>query len=204
MPLTREEMRGLQKRRRGYTGGGMREIPKNDVIPCLSRQEVMDWIERFRNDPWQLSEMPVTATVLASLCNMQPITFQKIFDGSQEISQPLCAKMTRFIPEIEERRVVWSDLQSTLQYGRGRGKTVVLYLEPPKNVVVMPRLFPRAGWDIFVACSSCRSRKWLPVETDGKPFVACYTCLPPSQYAALGLVPSKDKLIREFVRKRNG
>lgn len=196
-----EYLADLRKRRRFRPG--TREMPAPEVMPAWTANDILDWYERGRGDAWHQIEMPVTKAAIALLTGLDPVRVEDIVDRNIDLSATRAAKFTQIIDDVENRRVVWGVLETII--GKGRGRTAAVYVDPPSPKINygLFRVSPRSTWSPHAHCVHCGSRKWLAIDYDGKPQIACYTCLPPSQYASLGFVASKKPLIREFVRSRH-
>jgi hypothetical protein len=163
------------------------------VTPPFTHAEVEVWLEHIKKDFWWKNQMPISVTALALALNTTENNLKKClkYRGKVELERAL-TQIARIIPDIEARRIAFP-ARSNSQ----RGVPNFFHLEPqPCNI---SRLSD--NWSLWARCLSCGGNKFLPVEIDGKPHVACYHCLPPSQYRSFGGKPVQKSLIHEALKK---
>lgn len=138
-------------------------------------RDTLRWYERAQRDPWFLKEMPISLAVMRE---------SGLYPPRMKITEKNYAPLCRHIADIEERR---------LAVIGGRP----IWLEPPASP---PRVIRLASvWTLYCRCLFCDGNKFLPVQMNGADpiLAACYTCLPPSQYPALGAKPVAYSMIAQ-------
>lgn len=57
-------------------------------------------------------------------------------------------------------------------------------------------------WSLFSRCRTCGNNRYLPIIMNEENYAACYHCLPPSQYPALGAVRQDGSLLLYALQER--
>jgi hypothetical protein len=122
-----------------------------------------------------------------------------IRNKSGYLESSILQKIGKIIPYIETRRLCFPKIgQGQVRAGEVVPRFIWLTPELTKRI---PKYDDETAWSIWACCNRCQRNQFLPVIINGKPSVACYYCLPPSQYLALGAKPVKKSLIHEALKK---
>lgn len=139
-------------------------------------------MRKMTDDYWFRHEMPISFKKLLRAINYKYHMLEKQ-EQAPSIILPL-------IPAVENRRIVF--IKDSPGY---------VWLMPPDLPPRINKLSRIECWSMFARCLSCDGNKFLPVMMGGKEHAACYGCIPPSQYRALGAKPIERSLICEAAKK---
>jgi hypothetical protein len=150
----------------------------------LSKREIARALGRYRRDPEFRGERRVPLAAVASICGLSRQAIYRAECGimGDETTQIILSKVIRQIEndEIRFRRV-------------GR-EWLVDYRRPP---AVLPpaqyKLVPAADWQEWAPCRNCGGHKWAAVIMNGAPHHACQNCLPPPQWAGMGIQQARSQ-----------
>lgn len=162
------------------------------VPPPFNREATLHWLEKVKHDDWWKTQMPIPRDSLGAVLGLYPGELAVMLnnDAKKRLDATL-PRISRLIPDIEARKLVFPPTK--------RGKTTItkfLWLEPPPP--------PKIGklsqaWSFWACCSSCGGNRFLPIAIDMRPHVACYNCLHPTQYPAIGATRIYRSLIHEVM-----
>lgn len=187
--------------RRGEHRKPPREYAPPDPPP-FDYEQTLRWLEYVKRDDWWQSQMPVSTGALDAVFGLYRKSIHQMLRGrAKATSRPVMEKIARVIPDIESRKLVFPEANKCQAFA---GKVLAprfVWLDLPAINVEISRLSAESAWTLWARCHSCLSNTFLPVAIDGKPHVACYSCLPPSQYRALGATAVKKSLIHEALKK---
>lgn len=177
-----------------------REIRKANPTAYTS-QEARIWLRRLRNDYWWQTEMPLTWDALDNVIG------KIVFNGgkSECMTDNSFRQLANVIDPIENRIVCFpirklNNLNNMTGGDRNaRRRPILVYPEVLNREISKLSLF--SSWSLHARCLSCKGNKFLPVRIDGREHVACYCCIPPSQYKTIRAVSLKVKLIDEELKK---
>lgn len=167
--------------------------------PALTRDETLRWWATVQNDYWWKTEMPLSCKMLSGVLGVGQWQAAAALMRGLNATNTL-ASLARLIPHIEARRIVFPQPVASGTKGRQR-LPPPLWLTPPDQPPIIPRLAPACSWNLFTRCRSCGGNKWLPVIVDNKDYVACYACLPPPLWKSLAARLSPKRLIAEACQK---
>lgn len=134
------------------------------------------WLDRTMSDEWYASQMPISRNALKKAMGVGGIFNDEPTNNAWRALQSL-------IPKIENREVIFMP-----------GHEVIVRL--PEEKRIQRKL--SAGWSLDGWCG-CGSNKYLPVMIE-KEYAACFICIPPSQYRAIGATPIKRSLILDAMK----
>lgn len=161
----------------------------------MTRDEIINWYRRAQKDFWHQEQLAVNALTLTAASGISGRIMPFIFTGEEfqgaRIGEKGYARLEETIGLIESRSVIW--------YGQ-----CVEYFKPPKRRPCRAKIGDARGFSLFDICASCGGSKWLMGEIDGKARMVCYTCLPPSQWAASGIGWTGINVIRVFLEDKGG
>lgn len=137
------------------------------------------WMDRAKNDPWYLSQMPIRLDSLDKAIGFNG------FKGAKfgNITANAWRALENIIPRIENREIIFM----------------------PKNEIIVidagePSIVKRltTSWSLNIRCT-CGSNQFLPLMIE-KEYAACYLCIPPNQYKAIAAKEIKRSLIHEAMK----
>jgi hypothetical protein len=142
-------------------------------LMSLSLEQTHKWLNHAMSDFWYKHQMPVTGKLLDD-CLGYTLAFKKRTPYAW--SDEAVGKLGRLIPEIERRAVIFSK--------RAYKRPAAIYVSEP------PRIAPQikkisTTWSLYATCLSCGDNQFLPIMME-RAYVACYNCIHPSEYKALG------------------
>lgn len=136
------------------------------------------WLERALADDWYESQMPITQQHLD-----HAVGFRAFRSMKDEPSTNAWKALEKVIPKIEDRTIIFMP-SSKMIVRDSFMRTALKKLSP--------------HWSIDGRCA-CGSNQYLPVMLE-KEYYACYHCIPPSQYPALGAKPVDRSLIHDAMK----
>jgi hypothetical protein len=154
----------------------------------ISRKEIVSWLQRTLRDDWYARQMPVRISTYEKFSGLSNKILEKlIYEDEYFPREQTLDRLASMIKQIETREVVWH-------------RTHFLYQTPPKNPSRRPKIYEAdSGFSVFSKCLTCGGNKWLPSRMDGKLQIMCYSCVPPSQWPALGADDVRFSLIRRYI-----
>lgn len=168
--------------------------------PPFTRAQTFRWMELIKVDPWWASQMPVGIVPLQSALGLpHRHDFREVIrPGDRHYTPGMIDRISRIIPKIESRHVCFP--HKVMGWRKpGELDTKFIFLEPvPLGI---NRICISHNWSLWAFCLSCGNNKFMPVMMNGKKHVACYNCIPPDQYRALGATMEKGSLIHEALKK---
>lgn len=155
--------------------------------PLYSHAQTLRWLELVDNDPWWQHQQPVTRSALAFACGYME---KGSVGRAKSLGIAALGKISRLIPEIEARRLCFFRPPSAERF---------IWIDPPP-VRHVERL--TSAWDLSAICAACGCNKFLPVNIrgDDKSYAACYSCMPPGQYPAIGAGLLNFSLIHQALK----
>lgn len=142
----------------------------------MSHAEAKRWLDRMMSDEWYASQMPISRRALTKAAGVQGIF-------NYEPTKNAWKALEAVIPKIENREVIFIP-----------GDAFVV--REPSGQWSVAKLTSR--WSIDNRCN-CGCNQFLPVMIE-KEYAACYHCIPPSQYPAIGAKLIKRSLIHDAMK----
>lgn len=186
-----------------YLRGNRAAAPAPDADPCdpapLSLEATRQWLEHVRADAWYASQMPIGMQALGEAIGRP--TALKTRGPANPWYAGLLDAVARVIPDIEARLLIFPVIGRGKPRGDERRPPRFLWTVAPAAQLYIRRLSPLSGWTLHAKCASCGGNRFLPVGMGNGSCVACYQCLPPNQYYALGATPMNVSLIMRAARR---
>lgn len=163
-----------------------RAVPVKAPSP-YSLEQTKRWVEFVKRDYWYRSQMRVTPYNL-SIALGTNIT---------EMGEGAVRKISHLIPKILSREIIFLSCKGR----KPNGLKVTPFLWILDHPHTIQRLCKVQHWSIKAKCASCGDYKFLPVAMNGETHVACYHCIPPSQYKSIGAQLIERSLINDAGKK---
>lgn len=153
-----------------------------------SAAEVVKWLRLLRHDPWY--RMPANHIPIPALARISGVGTWALFKimETERISARSTEALGAVIDAIDA---------GTLVFYNGEP----WHLPPdhaPRFMVAI--LCPESVWSLGSRCQACGGKRFLPVSCGGASWVACYNCMPPEQWPAIGAVVRPVELIAQELR----
>lgn len=164
------------------------------------RQEVRRWLMMIQRDPWYKSQMPVTIKGIGKIAGGHRVHIMRRIITELDSIRPMHALVQRIaelMKKLDKREIVF--------YRGNAGKAAQFcWLTPPQFCPFIKPFCLEEEWSLFARCTTCANNKFMPITTNGenKNYAACYCCIPPSQYKALGVKLTKKSLLLEALAKQ--
>jgi hypothetical protein len=143
----------------------------------LPANEIVRELRRFRYESEFSGARRVPISCLASLCGIDRQTIYTAMMG-QEVSHAVKAKLSWAIVLIREGR---------LRFTRRRQRWEFEFRIPPNPLPPpQPPLVRGDDFNEWSRCWACGSLKWSPVSMNGSRWHVCLSCVPKSQWRAIG------------------
>lgn len=167
----------------------------------MSRVEVLRWLHALRTDPWYREFNPVlrrgfddaaglaeasglsVRTLMYAMRNKSGANGEERKKIDRGISERTCAMLAPVIAAVENGRLKFV------------GGLPVWRIEPAPRPAPLPKLVLREDWRDWTLCRSCGGNRWAPVAIFAREHAACWFCIPPDQWPALGAVKSEHQLV---------
>lgn len=154
-------------------------------------EQALKWWNHTRKDDWWRSQMPMSSETLdAALCYGRIRSMFKSGTGKRSLK-----RIATIIDDVEDRKLCFPNI-----IGSHGDIPRYLWLEPEKKKI--GKLVAESFWTLWSRCLSCDHNQFLPMTIDGKPYVACYHCIPPSQYPQIGATRVEKSLIHQDLKNR--
>lgn len=164
------------------------------IPPPFNRAGTLRWLAHIKSDAWWQSQMPIPMARLDAVLGLADGWISHMLAIHPKFPMTNAVpRISQIIPAIERRRLAFPE-----------GKNLspkFLWIDPPFDPPLINRLALASAWSLWATCQFCGDNQFLPVVIDGKPHVACYTCIKPDQYRAIGAVAVKKSLIHEALKK---
>lgn len=176
------------------------KLPPAPEQPIMNYVEVKYWLAHIKNDHWWQTQMPISYAALSDAVGIERKTFVNMIENKRTYRDVFALKaLAPVIISIEKREVCFPEVKNSPLRGAPPIPRL-LRVMPRDPVPLISRLSQGSAWSLWATCFNCRNNKFLPIIIDHKPYVACYHCLPPSQYRAIGAAPVMRSLIHEVLR----
>lgn len=176
-------------------------FPSKPEPPPYDIARSMAWYKHTRSDTWWQSQMPINPLFLLAVCgSVNRREANALRDYKTAPSNAIMKKIGFLIPKIESRELVFPHVPVGAPRKNEYRAPQYLFIDAPLSTRCISRLSPGSAWALHARCITCRGNKFLPIEIDGKPHVACYQCLPPSQYKSIGATAVDKSLIHEALK----
>lgn len=165
--------------------------PKEAEEYSVSHHEIITKMKKMFRNSWFKHQMPVNYISFSKAVGnkdhhrMHDLITAKYINPQNE----LIKKCTRLTKMIEKREVVFIE------------RAGHVFLRPPEFCHHIPKYCLMESWSLFARCQTCTDNKFLSVLNGDAEMVACFNCIPPSQFSAIGVKLSKRKLIEEAIIK---
>lgn len=185
------------------TVSAARAQDNGDVI----REEVCDWLQHIKHDAWFRSQMPLPFIAIARTLGIDYdemnhflIARNVIHRGKYHYKRyPMCDKIAALKRKIDNREIVFYP-DTSRRYDIHRRPAFACFLVPIKPEPRLDPLISEAEWSLFARCKQCGKNQFMPIKMNGNDHAACYRCIPPSQYKAMGATLAGKILIMEALK----
>ena len=195
----RERLSGRPALERRVLGFAMphTEKTRGPDIPYLKR-----WLADVRDDPWfRINPVPMMSRAFKEVSGLQDVIVKRLqygyrFEDGTAILPATWLKLQHTVERIERGELIFVGVPArTLRYD------AVALMAPDPLPPAQPKLTARAAYDYWAPCRSCAGRRYVGLVLGGADWAACYTCLPPVQYRAVGAAISTRRLALDMVEK---
>ena len=164
----------------------------------LSREAALHWLQNMRASDWWQSQMPISDHALSEAMGKDKTYVRITLDTSRPgRTDEMLSLLSKLIPDIESRKLCFpAPRPGNIKKGTDRPPKF-MWLDP--QPVTIPRL--SSSWSLWAECVACHGNQFLPVFIDQKPHFACYHCIHPTQYQAVGATPVKLSLVHEALKQ---
>ena len=163
-------------------------VPPPNPAP-YNRDACFKWFHHTRSDHWWKTQMTFSGeTLLAVIGDNNHANRGKLMKRDPLINRGIIQKIGFVIPDIEARKIAFP----------GGTNPRYVSIDPPEVIPHIGKL--SSVWSLWARCATCGDNKFIPVMIDGKEQVACYHCLPPSQFGSIGAREVKKSLIQEALK----
>jgi len=156
----------------------------------LSLEQTHKWLNHAYADFWYKHQMPITGRLLDDCLGLTNVyRYKRPYTWGDDT----VLKLARLIPEIERRAVIFTK-------AKYRKPAQIYVSEPPKLAPKIKKI--SSVWSLYATCLSCGDNQFLPVMME-KPYVACYHCIDPKEYKALGGRLIDESIITTALEQNN-
>ena len=195
--MTTLASRGLQSGLRFNWGRPV--IDRAEAEP-FDRAAVARWWRSFPDDPWFKVEPCILVHadfIEHTTMNRRMITIIK--SGYQQHGAPIphwwLPVMAKVMGMVEGGHVAFILVTKPNAYR-------VAYLTAPHSLPgPQAPLLPRPDFNWWARCRSCGARRFTAVRIGENPHAACWNCVPPYSYGAIGAFASVHRLVADWEAK---
>lgn len=178
----------------------VRVAPPRPKAPPCDIKKTWKWWEHVRQDDWWLSQQPISYNAMCAALGIGAEVLRLAVEGYKPPGT-IPARLAGVIDRTENRELCFPLRKSG---GKKKGESsgpYFLIVERPLSPSKIQKISVEIIWSLHARCVTCSGNKFLPISIDAKPYVACYQCLPPSQFPAIGATRVEKSLIHEALKK---